>query len=65
MSKVAARGESSRPPVSLSKQKGWIGFVRDYRKYIETGNYDDIKWDKKSKAKKVEEKKNGRTIYTF
>ena len=64
MSKVRARGESSRPPVSLSKQKGWIGFVRDYRKYIETSSYDDIKWDKKSKAKEVV--KNGNTtVYRF
>ena len=64
MSRVAARGESNRPPVSLSKQKGWIGFVRDYRKYIETSSYDDIKWDKKSKAKEVETNGNT-TIYRF
>lgn len=41
---------SSKNPV-LRRQKGWIGFVRSYKNYIENGSYDDIKWDKK-KAKK-------------
>jgi hypothetical protein len=49
----------------MRKQKGWIGYVRDYRKYIDTGNYDNIEWDKETSAKKVEEKKDGRKVYTF
>jgi len=65
MSRVNARGESSRPSGTLRKQKGWIGYVRDYRKYIDTGAYDDIEWNENTKAQKVETNKNGKIIYTF
>ena len=28
----------------MRRQKGWIGFVRAYKNYIENGSYDDMDW---------------------
>lgn len=51
---------------SWSQRKGWIGFVRSYRKFVEESSYDDIKWGKPedSGAKSIE-KKGIFTVYKF
>lgn len=36
----------------MYKQKGWIGFVRSYKNYIENGSYDEIKWGERTKEPK-------------
>ena len=28
----------------MRRQKGWIGFVRNYKKYINSGGYEKVKW---------------------
>jgi len=47
--------ESDKPHSrKLYRQKGWKGFVHSYKNYVENGSYDDVVWDKKSKAKSVD-----------
>jgi hypothetical protein len=48
----------------LSRQKGWKGWVQSYKEVTTNGNWEKIKWDKKSKAKEVE-KDGSTTIYRF
>ena len=36
-------GLSDNKPL-MRRQKGWIGFVRSYNKYINSGGYEKIKW---------------------
>ena len=50
--------------LKLSKQKGWKGFVQSYKEITTNGNWEKIKWSKKSSAKEVEEHGNT-TIYHF
>ena len=40
----------------LRRQKGWPGFVRSYKNYIENGFYDEVKWGKRTKEPKEETK---------
>lgn len=48
----------------LSRMKGWKGWVESYKEVTTNGNWEKIKWDKKSKAKEVDT--NGSTtIYRF
>jgi hypothetical protein len=47
---IEADKPSSR---KLYKRKGWKGFVHSYANYIENSSYDDVKWDKETKAKEV------------
>lgn len=50
----------------LRRQKGWPGFVRSYRNYIENGSYDQVKWGKRTKEpKSVEKTPMGKIIYKF
>jgi hypothetical protein len=51
----------------LRRRKGWIGFVRGYKKYIEDSNYDDITWCSNGRgvAKKVTEDAMGKITYKF
>lgn len=50
----------------MRRQKGWIGFVRSYKKYIESGNYDEIKWGEGTvKPKDVEVDHMGKKTYRF
>jgi len=50
----------------MRRQKGWIGFVRSYKNYIENGSYDDVKWGKGTKdPKEVNTDAMGKTIYKF
>jgi len=49
----------------MRRQKGWIGFVRGYKKYIEEGKYDDITWGTGSKAKEVTKDVMGKITYKF
>jgi len=47
----------------MRRQKGWIGFVRSYKKYIEEGSYDEVDWGKRTKEPKSEERdKMGKII---
>ena len=58
------RGKKPNHP-SLRRQKGWIGFVRSYKNYVENGNYDKINWGEGTiKPKSVEEYK-GKKIYRY
>lgn len=50
----------------MRRQKGWIGFVRSYKNYIENGTYDQVKWGTGTKAPaSVEVDKMGKKIYKF
>ena len=51
----------------LRRQKGWPGFVRSYKNYIENGHYDEVKWgkEKDSGAKSIERDVMGKIKYTF
>ena len=50
----------------LRGQKGWIGFVRSYRKYIETGSYDTMDWGRGTvKPKKRDKDVMGKEVITF
>ena len=50
----------------MRRQKGWIGFVRSYKNYIENGGYDDVRWGKGTKdPKEVTTDAMGKTIYKF
>ena len=50
----------------MRRQKGWIGFVRSYKNYIEHGNYDNMKWDTKmAKASSVTVDEMGKITYKF
>jgi hypothetical protein len=40
----------------MRRQKGWIGFVRSYKKYVEEGNYDNINWGEGTSKPKSEER---------
>ena len=40
----------------LRRQKGWPGFVHGYKKFIETVDWDSIKWGERTKNPKSEEK---------
>jgi len=40
----------------MRRQKGWIGFVRNYKNYIENGSYDDMDWGEGTKKPKSVEK---------
>ncbi len=47
----------------LRRQKGWTGYVRSYRNYIENGSYDMMKWGEgTSKPKSVEVTPMGKII---
>jgi len=46
----------------LRGRKGWIGFVRDYNKWLESDGYENIEWDKTSKAKSVKKDLMGKEI---
>jgi len=46
----------------LRRRKGWIGFVRDYSKWVASHNYENVKWDKQSKAKSVTKDIMGKEI---
>jgi hypothetical protein len=48
----------------MRRQKGWIGFVRSYKKYVEEGSYDDMDWNTggTTKPKSVERDKMGKII---
>lgn len=43
-----ARSKSS----PMRRQKGWIGFVRSYKNYVENGHYDRIVWGDRTKEPK-------------
>jgi len=50
----------------MRRQKGWIGFVRSYKNYIENGGYDEVEWGKGTKSpKEVTKDAMGKTIYKF
>lgn len=51
--------------LSLSKRKGWIGFVRSYKDVIENGNWEKVDWGKGTKKPKKVEKDGNRTVYHF
>ena len=36
----------------MRRQKGWIGFVRSYKNYVENGQYDRIVWGDRTKEPK-------------
>ena len=38
----------------MRRQKGWIGYVRSYKKYIEEGSYDNVTWGKRTKEPESE-----------
>ena len=38
----------------MRRQKGWTGFVRSYRNYIENGSYDNVKWGDRTQEPKEE-----------
>jgi hypothetical protein len=48
------------------RQKGWIGYVRSFDKYLDDSFYDEIKWGEPedSGAKEIINKGN-KTIYKF
>ena len=52
--------KENRP--TLRGRKGWIGFVRDYKKFTDTVDWDSMEWDKKSKCKSVEKDSMGKEI---
>lgn len=41
-----------RNKTPMYRKKGWIGFVRSYKNYVENGNYDQIKWGDRTKEPK-------------
>ena len=36
----------------MRRQKGWKGFVRSYKNYVENGHYDEVKWGEGTKKPK-------------
>lgn len=48
----------------MRRQKGWIGYVRSYKKYVEEGNYDKMDWTTggTTKPKSVEKDVMGKII---
>lgn len=46
----------------MRNRKGWIGFVRDYSKWVASDGYEKIEWDEKSKAKSVTKDVMGKEI---
>ena len=38
----------------MRRQKGWIGYVRSYKKYVDEGHYDDVTWGKRTKEPEYE-----------
>jgi hypothetical protein len=46
----------------MRRQKGWIGFVRHYKNYIENGSYDDMDWSNGAKPKEETRDKMGKII---
>ena len=47
------KGENKQGNKALMRrQKGWIGFVRSYKTYINDGSYDEVKWGKGTKSPK-------------
>jgi hypothetical protein len=47
----------------LRRQKGWIGFVWGYKDFLEKApEWDEIKWDKKSKCKEETVSPTGKII---
>ena len=47
----------------MRRQKGWTGFVRSYRNYIENGGYDKVKWgNRTSNPKKITRTAMGKEI---
>jgi len=50
----------------LRRQKGWPGFVRSYKNYIENGHYDEVEWgDRTLEPKEVTVDKMGKKIYKW
>lgn len=49
----------------MRRRKGWIGFVRDYNKWVQSHNYEDVEWDKKSKAKSTTKDVMGKEIQVW
>jgi hypothetical protein len=50
----------------MRRQKGWIGFVRNYKNYIENGSYDEVKWgDRTLEPKEVTRDPMGKIIYKW
>ena len=55
-------GLSSKRPL-MRRQKGWIGFVRSYKKYINSGGYENVEWGEGSlKPKSVSKDVMGKEI---
>ena len=52
----------------MRRRKGWIGFVRGYKKYIKDSNYDCINWDSntcRETVKEVTQDAMGKITYKF
>ena len=52
----------------MRRRKGWIGFVRGYKKYIKDSNYDKINWDSntcRESVKEVTQDAMGKITYKF
>jgi hypothetical protein len=48
----------------LYRRKGWKGFVHSYNEVTTNGNWEKVKWNKKTTAKEVEEG-DFVTVYKF
>ena len=47
----------------LSKRKGWYGFVHGYKDFLKNApEWDEIKWDEKSKCKEETRDTMGKII---
>jgi hypothetical protein len=56
----------SQTKALLRRRKGWPGFVRDYKKFIDTVDWDKIKWDGGDKLpKSVTTDAMGKKTYTY
>ena len=50
----------------MRRRKGWVGFVRDYKKFTDTVDWDKIDWGTGSKApKSVKTDAMGKKTYTY
>ena len=52
--------KENRP--TLRNRKGWIGFVRDYNKWLKSDGYEKVEWDKESRCKSVTKDVMGKEI---
>lgn len=46
----------------MRRRKGWIGFVHDYNKWLASDGYENVEWDKKSRAKSITKDVMGKEI---